>query len=758
MGKRKKGLSKGQSRGARVGINVAPVGAEGEFLTPAEGAPVLRVVVEPGASSAVQELALGYWSLDAEGQWTNRVSALGDAARTAETVRDHAHAVALALACAGCGELPVVRSRSELDAQGVRRHNGALCEECNSRGVTGPATTAEEGREPGEPGESGEPQREAEEEAAEPEEEFWEPRPPKLRIFDGAPEELVTIAREYWRLSHLELDGEYAVWAGPVKAIDTTGWGPAHIAAGAAARAELPGLACPACEGPLTLTSRTAYEQACFGELPACVDCSPKLLEKMNKLRSAKAAGEATPSGGAGNSRGAWPRNAESGWNALRREELRRLCPLEFLPEAELPTGDVRTEALTLALLHYAPSTTPIEPLSQWGEILHPDPSGDITALARGGFVRLHPDSDVNAFHWKPATFKEAITAAHGDLDAVEPPAAAAYDLRKATHYVPYGTSMGTAATRVSAHLVERLSPAHLDQARREQLLVLAQELIAAEAARYLDQQLAKRHLPAVPENHGERLRSVFQLASTRMSLGEVINVVWRAVRSASDAAQQYPYAPRANMSTAALNSIETGVQAAMDGGKPLKPYTFDPGLLAALTRTVFYRVLEANPFEETAAQMVAALPQPDPEPQAAEPRLDRVPPQPDAGTGLERVSDGPAASKAEALAYLSAHRDTWSVDDFIDHLVYTQSQSLAPRATPRLKAHAAVAGALHGLYEEMSWIVQEPQEAVLATCAAAHHLLGDVEHGALGEALVVEFVARVATDDEAETTSGTRL
>ena len=746
MGKRKKRLLKGQSQGARVGINVAPVGAEGEFLTPAAGAPVLRVVVDPGASSAVQELALGYWSLEAEGQWTNRVSALGDAARTAETVRGHAHAVALTLACLGCGELPDVRSRSELEAQGVRRHNGALCEGCTSRGVTVSDTSAEEDQEqPEQPEETGGEAEGAAEEA------FWEPRPPRLRILDGAPEELVTIAREYWQLSHLELDGEYAVWAGPVKAIDTTGWGPAHIAAGAAARAELPGLACPVCDGLLTLTSRTAYEQACFGELPACVDCSPKLLEKMNKLRSAKAPGEATRSNGTG---GARPRSAEVEWAASKRERIRELCPLEFLPEAELPVADVRTEALTLALLHYAPSTTPIAPLSQWGEILQPDPSDDISTLARSGFVRIHPDSEVDAFYWKPASFEEAITAAHGDLDAVEPPAADKYNPRKAAHYVPYGTSMGTAVTKVSAHLAERLSPTHLDQVRREQLLVLVQELIAAEAARYLDQQLAKRHLPVVPENHGERLRSVFHLASTRMSLGEVINVVWRAVRSASDAAQQHPYAPRANMSTAALNSIETGVQAAMDGGKPLKPYSFDPGQLAALTRTVFYRVLEANPFEETAAQMIAALPQPDPEPQAAEPRLDRVPRQPEHGTRLEHVPEGPAASKAEALAYLSAHRATWSVDDFIDHLVYTQSQSLAPRATPRLKAHAAVAGALHGLYEEISWIVQEPQEAVLATCAAAHHLMGDVEHGALGEALVVEFVARVATDDEADAPS----
>jgi hypothetical protein len=706
------------------------------YLTPNQESPILRIVVSTDAPQDILKRALRYWSLTEDGSWSNRVADLGPSTWVTETVSGHAHAQLLALGCPDCEGSPTARTRSELDAIRNTYDMGKPCQECASK----PQATIPP------PSYSPEQKDAQHRESSDAEQSPGKESTPLLELdfLEDTPEELTVIAKQYWNLTRIDLEGQYAVWAGSVKAIDTAGWGPAHIAAAAASRASMPDRSCPNCSGQLTLTSRTAFEQACFGTPPVCVDCSPALLEKMTKLRDPSRTTQ-SPVQKQGSSR-ARRHDSEAQWAEQQTAAIRAHYEVAFVQQDSLPTADVRTEATALALLHYAPSTTPIGPLRLWAEPLDPDPSRTVGSLLARGFLRIHPDSAPTSFCWHPEDFREAITAAGGDVDAVQSPELTnRYYAREAVHYVPYGTSMGTAAENLTAHLTARLAPDAFDQERRKELLVLVQELIAAECLRYFDLQLAKRHLPPVPENHLARLRSIAQRGSTIRALGELNNLVWRAARSAADAAQRNPQAPRANMSTFAVNCFETYVQQALTDIQPIKPYTFDASQLAALTRTVFYTILNADPFTVGFIQADQNLP--EPAPPATELPMEDEGPQCDEDSGVDTRGPSEEDSKlAKAvISWLDEHRSEWNPKDFADHLLYLQSQALAPRPTPEHQAQAATGGRMRDLYQDLASLLGgSNQIAVLAVCSAAQHLLGDREHGAIGRRIVEQFVLRI--------------
>lgn len=188
--------------------------------------------------------------------------------------------------------------------------------------------------------------------------------------------------------------------------------------------------------------------------------------------------------------------------------------------------------------------------------------------------MRIHPSSPHDAFVWNPETFEEALHEAEGDLDNIATPELtdAFYPL-KARYFAPIGTSAGTAAEHLDAHLTAALSPAAMTSGQQEDLLATARELIAEEAQRYFTNRLEELHLPPVPDNHGARLQeAAFKVAEHR-PLREIYNLVWRATRAAAEAAQKNPRAPRAHMSTHAINRFEAdGQRAVADLGWELKP------------------------------------------------------------------------------------------------------------------------------------------------------------------------------------------
>ncbi|MFI2031872.1 hypothetical protein [Streptomyces buecherae] len=737
---------------AELKYNATPQAGAGpettEYLTPTQAEPALKIVLGTDAPIEAHEWALRYWSLEESGTWTNQVTDLEATGWTPETVSSIAYAQVLSLACGECGKPPEVRSRAEVDAlQGTDRSAGTLCPECVSQpkpAIPSPTPSPEHQHDPPLGDDNAE-------EASQ-----GEPSPLEIELLEGAPEELTAIAKQYWNLTYIEPESQYVVWSGPVKAIDTRGWGPAHIAAGAAVRAHMPGRSCRTCSGPLTFTSRTAFEQAYFGDSPPCVDCSPALLGKMLKLRAPSPAAKA-PQREQATSRKV-RHSAEDRWAEQQAEAIRDRHSVSFRAGEEMPTADVRTEASVLALLHYAPSTTPIEPTRLWGDPLDPDPHRSMGEILVHGFIRIHPDSPPSAFCWEPENFREAIAAAGGDIDAVPPPRLTnRYYAQLAFHYVPFGTSMGTATENLIAHLVKRLAPATFDQDRRQGFLTLVQELIAAEALRYFDLQLDKRHLPPIPDNHLARLKDVARRGSATLALGELNNLVWRAARSAADAAQRTPQAPRANMSTFALNCLETYVQQALTDAQPIKPYTFDPSLLAALTRTVFYTAINADPFTTSAPQVDHILPPPVPATASLDAgREDGEEARTDTSTSAQAKRDDELAQRV--LTWLAEHRDAWTVQDFTDHLRYLQAQALAPRPTARQRTHSAAASSMLDLYHDLRHLLSaSDQDVALTVCAAAQRFLNDHEQADTGASVVEQFFLRLMPDQESEATASVR-
>jgi hypothetical protein len=437
---------------------------------------------------------------------------------------------------------------------------------------------------------------------------------------DEADPDLVTIGERYWALAGFAPDYGTPVWSEKAKDIDTAGWGhQLYAVAAAGVRAVVPGRKCPDCGGPLSLTSRTAFQQVCDGNDPACVECTESLLVAVRavldparkaKREAAKAKAQAQQA----------VDEARARWQQLQRETIAREYAAVFPSEHSTPpAAGVRDMIGALALLRYAPSTSPIAEIGAWPDPLHPDSSkiGPLLGtLVRSGLLKIHPSSPVTAFVWAPETFEDALRDTEGDLDAVAAPQlTSSFYPMAARYYAPYGTSPGRAVEQLDAHLTSALDPFGMTAGHQDDLLAVVQELIAEEALRYFANRLDDLHLPAIPDNHSARLsEAAYKLAGHR-TLGEIYSLVWRATRAAAEAAQKNPRAPRPHMSTHAVNQLESHAQRAVaDENWEINPFNEIHGHgPAAMTRTLFYTVLGSNPINTSLPQIKDALPAPCP-------------------------------------------------------------------------------------------------------------------------------------------------
>lgn len=532
---------------------------------------------------------------------------------------------------------------------------------------------------------------------------------------DEADTELVAIGERYWALSGFAPELGTPVWCEKTKDIDTAGWGhQIYVVAAAGVRAVVPARQCYQCGGPLSLTSRTAFQQVCDGNDPACVQCTESLTAAVRvivdparkaKRDAAKAKNKAQQAVG----------SAHAQWRQFQQETIAKEYAAVFPADrSALPVAGVREMIGALALMRYSPSTSPIADISAWPEPLYPDSSkiGSLLGtLIRADLLKIHASSPVTAFVWEPATFEDALREAEGDLDAVGAPqlTSSFYPLM-ACYYAPYGTSAGKAVEELDAHLTATLDPVGMNAGRHGDLLAVAHELIAEEGLRYFTNRLEDLHLPAVPENHYARLSEAAYKVAEHRSLGEIYNLVWRATRAAAEAAQKNPRAPRAHMSTHAVNRFETDAQrAAADPGWELKPFTAIQGQgPAAMTRVLFYNILDGNPVEVSLPQVREALPEPVVEP---------------------RVEDSASIAYGDELAatidWLNSHPEVWD-----PHLVAAGLSVLAERREDSPEWHyegkilARGAGQLQRLHERLAPVigVKEAALAVLGATAMLVH------------------------------------
>ncbi|MER5988837.1 hypothetical protein [Streptomyces sp. NPDC001787] len=434
----------------------------------------------------------------------------------------------------------------------------------------------------------------------------------------GADPELVAIGERYWAMAGFHPELGTPVWCEKAADIDTLGWGgPLYVTAAGGVRAVVDHT-CPECQQRLSLTSRTALADLAKGETPVCVECTESLVDAVQTLNDPKrkAKREAARARVAGQQA---VEAAAAAWQSAQRELMDERYRLTF--SETVPTASVREMVAALALLRYAPSTTPVSGVGAWLDPLHPARSETVQllgALVRGRLIRVHPDTPVTAMEWK-VSFRDALTAVGGDPEAVDlsPQLTTQFFPLDSCFYAPFATSAGTGAQHLDAVLIERLAPEHLTSGQHDDLLSLAQELVAEEAVRYFTSRLTDLNLPAVTDNHAERLREAAYKVARHRPLAEIYNLAWRSTRSAAESAQKNPRAPRVNMSTHAVNQFEShALRAITEPTWPVKPFGEVPGCgPSAMLRTLFYTVLDVHPLETSLPDIEKALPEPAPEP-----------------------------------------------------------------------------------------------------------------------------------------------
>ncbi|MFJ5829709.1 hypothetical protein [Streptomyces sp. NPDC093089] len=241
---------------------------------------------------------------------------------------------------------------------------------------------------------------------------------PAVAPREGADAELVVIGERYWAFAGFAPELGTPLWCEKVKDIDTAGRGhQVYAVAAAGVRAVVAGRLCPQCQGPLSLTSRAAFQQVCEGYAPVCVDCNESLaaaarlvVDPARKAKRDAARAKAEERNAAD--------SAHARWKQLQRDVIAEEYAAVFPSTGEVPASGVREMVGALALLRYAPSTFPIAGVGSWPDLLYPDngKTGSLLGtLIRADLLRIHSSSPATAFVWEPATFEEALREAGGD-------------------------------------------------------------------------------------------------------------------------------------------------------------------------------------------------------------------------------------------------------------------------------------------------------------------------------------------------------
>ncbi|MFB7672264.1 hypothetical protein ACFC26_12690 [Kitasatospora purpeofusca] len=540
---------------------------------------------------------------------------------------------------------------------------------------------------------------------------------PEIRPIEGAPPEVVAIGERYWALAGFAEDQPVPVWSEKTNAIDTTGWGRQHyVIAAAGVRATVPGRTCTKCGGPLTLTSRSAFQQVCLDATPDCVDCTTSITTAAQLLTSPTRLAKVKEGRAEAEARQVVVK-ARAAWTQQQQAAVDEQHPAVFPASREhLPkSSSVRTMLVTLAVLRYAPTTTPVTDVDSWPVPLHPDPDAVASLLGetvRAGLLAIHSSSPVNAFLWEPASYEDALAKAGGTRATIAPPELTqSFYPTRAHYFAPYGPSLGKSAEALDKLLAKSLDINALTAGQQDDLLEVARELIAAEALRYFRARLEYVLLPVVPDNHAARLHEAVLKVAEHRPLGEIYNLVWRATRAAAEAAQTNPRAPRANMTTYAVNHFETQSQrASVEVDWPIKPFSELSGQgPAAMTRTLFYGLFDSNPIDTGLSWLKDRLPCPVAEP----PPAPVTPPQ--------SPKTGPTAVTFP-LTWLSEHPDRWNPNDLptaLSHLTKCWTDDTETQKGLEAVAHASFQ--LTVLFQELGPVIGG-REAALAVVAAVPH------------------------------------
>lgn len=430
---------------------------------------------------------------------------------------------------------------------------------------------------------------------------------------DGAPDDLWEIARLYWEHVGINAYGKVD-WARPAKSVSVTGWrGAVHHVAGAGAIALLPGKACAECGGSLTLTSRTAYETGRIDVDTRCCACTPNYIENVmlaggppsdelrllqqQKIEAKQAATKA------GVEAEAVKQRQLDQLEQDRQEAIAAQYPLHYRLELPDPRSvSFRARLTTLALMDYAAEAGIINPLAHQDLEFAPTPqhASDLIHEANGKLLVTHPSTPTRAYDWAPA----------GDTEV--PTWGGYYPLLVRLHL-----GLGIPAPEDWAHAREgvaaSLQPSAITAPEQETALEIAAEIIASEALRYLNFKLNDEYrLPEISDALRPRVLNTLTFAAYRLSLGHMMRAIWTVTSGATNLKASKPYMPKLRITDHAVKRLEETIhEYTTDGYKLLDPFRVDTRLpLSAITRTLYYEVIHADPLTSTLVEMHDTLPE----------------------------------------------------------------------------------------------------------------------------------------------------
>jgi hypothetical protein len=419
-----------------------------------------------------------------------------------------------------------------------------------------------------------------------------------VRPVPDAPADLVELGARYWTLVGFDAESGLAIWAESTRDLGFEAWASkVGVAAAAGVVASVVGQSCPECGGALTLTSREAFRKLLTGQEVRCRGCSPqleaqatKILEPANLQRRAAATKRAEVA----------QRDTATREQLVvdRQEAVRSSYPLRADADMILPSrASIDVRVATLAMLSNSDAYDPIPSLDSSELLLAPRPrtTADLVGdIISAGLLQQHPSTPTDAFVWAEDE-SGTPTAIFGG----------SYYPTRLRLYAPFDDNL-------LENVRECLDLQMLSDTEQHQLLLLAERLIAEEAFRYFDHQLDKYRLPEVADPHRERLKDMLERGARHFCLGHLYSMAWSAASAATNQAQRVPQMAKQNVTTYGVNSLEKKLQFFIDHpDELLAPYDILDDLpLSAMTRTLFYTVIEADPRTASVPMLREKLPQ----------------------------------------------------------------------------------------------------------------------------------------------------
>jgi hypothetical protein len=419
---------------------------------------------------------------------------------------------------------------------------------------------------------------------------------------DGTMDRLWQVAELYWEHDGVKANGQ-PIWTRAVREIDADGWAPSiPIAAGAGAIATLVGQACPNCGGDLTVTSRSSFAHALTGVADQCRDCTPAFEDKValvlapaNRQRLEKLV----------------DREREYEAKLTQLTELReRKAALEVSRRAvlheeygsveqDISTMDVHARVAALTLAHHFADGSSVGPVDEYDEELAPtrELAMNLVSAVHSKALATHPSTPLEAYVWEAESGDAATTLA------------GSYYPLKVRLFLGDDATADDWDSFVSG-VRSSLRSDRLTHDEMSQLIALATEVLAQEGIRYFEFMLEGYDLPVVSEQHRDRLYTMLVTAAGKMCLGHIYRAAWTSTSAATNLKAERSRMAKQDVTTFAVNRLEkTLAEYQQPGFDRLQPYREDTRLgLSAVTKTIFYRLLDVDPMTATTAAIRADL------------------------------------------------------------------------------------------------------------------------------------------------------